>query len=466
MTLQRLSRLQSFIDGCFEFLHEISNLWGNFMNSSALHKSHTTTGSDFPAAQSRSHSRTKTKAIKVMYIISDLSIGGAEMTLFKLLEQTNRKRFDPVVVSLVDQGALRERIEALGIEVHTTRMKPGRPTPAGLWRLIKLIRRIKPELLLGWMYHSCFAAEVANLLSGRRSPVVWSVHYSISSLATEKKLTAAVIRFCGFISKLPAKIVFVSRDGQNQHARLGYLSENSCVIPNGIDVEEFVPSATARSSVRAELGLSSDVFLTGLIGRYHPMKDHANFLKAAALISKTHPATHFLLVGRGVDEENRELCDSIRELNLDGRVHLLGERQDTARLAAALDVFTVSSSYGESCPIVIGEAMACGVPCVVTDVGDAAWIVGETGRVVPSRDAAALASAWKEMIELGADGRQALGLRARARVIEHFPIQAIMAQYEDLYETVLARDVREEFVHVTAPGIGGLAATLEETGAQ
>lgn len=410
-------------------------------------------------------SQTAIKPIKVMYIISDLSIGGAEMTLYKLLAETDRERFEPVVISLIDQGALRARIEALGIAVHSARMKPGWPTPLGLWRLIKLIRNLRPDLILGWMYHSCLAAEVAKVCSGQRIPVIWSVHYSLSSLVTEKRLTVAVIKLCGLLSRLPSKIVFVSEAGQTQHEPLGYRIEKSCVIPNGIDVREFMPSAAARLSVRVELGIPEEAFLIGIIGRYHPMKDHANFLAAAALLSERHPDTHFLLIGRGVDEHNQQLSDSIRLLGLPGRTHLLGERRDTSRLAAALDLFSLSS-YGESCPNVIGEAMACGVPCVVTDVGDTVWIVGETGRVIPPRDPSALALAWEEMIGMNQQDRAALGLLARARVIEHFPIEAVMARYEDLYEAVLASEAREEVVSLTSPRIGALGATFEETGAQ
>lgn len=423
------------------------------------------TQENLPQDQNTFVPRSEPKPVKVMYIISDLSIGGAEMTLYKLLAQTDRRRFSPVVVSLIDQGALRARIEALGIRVYSTSMKAGRPTPTGLWRLVRLIRRIKPDLILGWMYHSCLAAEVAKFFSRRRVPVLWSIHYSVSSLATEKRLTSAVIKLCGVISRLPAQIVFVSRAGQSQHQPLGYQVKNSCVIPNGIDVDEFIPSTHARSSVRSELKLPADVFLIGLIGRYHPMKDHANFLAAAAVVSETHPETHFLLIGRGVDRDNQALCESIRQHGLDNRVHLLGEREDTARLAAALDIFSISS-YVESCPIVIGEAMACGVPCVVTDVGDAAWMVGETGSTVPPRNAGALAGAWNEMVARGSQNRQALGQLARARVIEHFPIQSIMAQYEDLFKTVLASQAREERARMTASAIGGLGPTFEETGAQ
>lgn len=418
---------------------------------------------DFREDQKTFTPSARTNPIAVMYIISDLSIGGAEMMLYKLLAQTDRERFEPVVISLIDQGALRQRIEALGIPVYTVGMKPGRPSPAGLWRLIRLVRRIKPDLILGWMYHSCLAAELAKICSRHRAPVLWSIHYSISSLATEKKLTAAVIRICGVLSRLPAKIIYVSHAAQSQHEPLGYRVENSCVIPNGIDVKEFMPSAQARLSVRRELGIPADALLIGLTGRYHPIKDHITFLRAAALSLKTYPETHFLLVGRDVDQRNQQLCDSIRKLGLANRTHLLGERHDTARLAASLDIFSLSS-WGESCPNVVGEAMACGVPCVVTNVGDSVWMVGETGRIIPTRDAGALAAAWKEVIELGPQKRESLGLLARSRVIENFPVQLIMARYEDLYTTALASKAPEEAALLAGGPIGALA--LEETNAR
>ncbi len=386
--------------------------------------------------------------------------------LYKLLSETDRARFSPVVISLMSRTPLRERIESLGIPVHTAMMRPGWPTPMGLWRLVRLIQRLKPDLITGWMYHSCFAAHLANFFFGSRAPILWSIHYSISSLEREKTLTAATIKACALLSKLPAQIVFVSRKSQSHHGPLGYSLQKSCVIPNGIDETEFVPSIEARRSVRSELGLPGDAFLIGLMGRYHPAKDHGNFLHAAALLSKVHPRTHFLLIGRNVDGENRELCQSIQQLGLASRTHLLGERHDMPRLAAALDVFSLSSGYGESFPNVIGEAMACEVPCVVTDVGDTAWMVGNTGRVVPPRDPRALAEGWQELINLGPERRRALGREARARVVDRFALKAVAGRYMSLYEKVLAGAKPEGFTS-PAPGVlTTLSTTFEETGAQ
>jgi glycosyltransferase involved in cell wall biosynthesis len=376
--------------------------------------------------------------IKILHIINDLSVGGAEMMLYKLLSGINRERFDPAVISLIDRGKLRESIEGLGIPVYTAGMKPGIPTPASILRLIRLTRRLKPDLIQGWMYHSCLAGQLAKTFAARTAPLLWGIHCSDMCATTEKKMTLAMVRICAPLSRRPDRIVFVSQSSRSQHENFGYNIEKSCVLPNGIDTRLFAPSAAARLSVRCELGLPGDAFLIGLVGRYHPMKDHNSFLQAAALLLKDYPQLHFLLIGRGVNSENRILQGAIRELGLPEQIHLLGERSDTPRLGAALDIFTLSSSYGESFPNVIGEAMACAVPCVVTDVGDAAWIIGDTGRVVPRRDPHALAAGWRELIALGEEERQALGRAARLRVMEHFPLESVVAQYEALYEKALA----------------------------
>jgi glycosyltransferase involved in cell wall biosynthesis len=383
------------------------------------------------------------------------------MALYRLLGAMDRREFEPTVVSLIDQGGLRRRIEKLGIEVQTARMKPGRPSLFGLARLISLVNRLQPDLIVGWMHHSCLAAEVATYFTRRRVPTVWSLHYAITPGSPVKKLTAGVMKSCRHLSGRPSALLFVSQAGRRAHERLGYYTANSSVISNGIDVEIFKPSIQARSTVRKELGLQGDTFLIGLIGRYHPMKDHENFLRAAAVTSHKNRDVHFLMLGRGVDYKNGELQALIGQLDLSGRVHLLGECEDTAKVCAALDILSLSS-YDESCPNVIGEAMACGVPCVVTDVGDARQIVGDTGWAVPVRNSEALAAAWTEMLELGSEQRRQLGIAARNRVMEQFTIQQIADQYGRTYRGVIARHQHSQFPVPTGSVITSPTQPLEE----
>lgn len=376
---------------------------------------------------------------KIVYIITDISIGGAQMMLYKLLSRMSRERFTPVVVSLMDRGTLGDRIQTLGIPVYSIGMTSGKPTPASIGRCVRTVRQLQPDLIQGWMYHANLAAQLASVFVSKPLPVLWSIRQSLYSLNYEKAGTAAVIKLCAKIANLPKHIIYNSQTSADHHEKVGYRANKTVVIPNGFDTQMFAPSLAAVSSVRLELGIPINTILIGLIGRYDPMKDHANFLKAAALLLKKYPdiTVQFVLAGLDVDGNNQFLCGLVKELGLLTRIHLLGERQDIPRLTAALDIASCSS-YAEAFPNVIGEAMSCGVPCAVTDVGDAGWIVGNTGRVVPPQNPEALAKAWKKLIDLGTQGREVLGKAARLRVIECFSLDSVVEKYESLYESAIA----------------------------
>jgi glycosyltransferase involved in cell wall biosynthesis len=379
----------------------------------------------------------------VLHIINDLSVGGAEMMLYKFLSGADFSSYSPTVISLGRRSKLDARIEALGVPVYHIGMRPSKlPTRRQLWQLVSAVHRIKPQLIQGWMYHGCLAAELSRAVAARQAPVVWSIHSCNNDLTLEKRLTVTFIRLCRRLSARATKIIYVSEESRRQHEAMGYCARNSRVIPNGFDMTSFAPSTEARASVRAELGVSEDHLLIGLVGRFHPMKDHINFLLAATMLSKEFPASQFLLVGREVDAGNHVLRRHVAAWGLEGRAHLLGERNDIPRLIAASDISSLSSSYGESFPLVVGEAMACGVPCVVTDVGDSAKLVGPTGLVVPPRNPAALAQAWRELIHLGSDGRAQLGQAARERIRENFMLASVIAQYEALFRSVLPQPPR------------------------
>ncbi|MGB7379998.1 MAG: glycosyltransferase [Rivularia sp. (in: cyanobacteria)] len=371
--------------------------------------------------------------MKIVYCTTGLNTGGAEMMLSQLLSRINRKRFSPTVISLLDRGTFGEQIEAEGIPVYTLNMKQGIPTPANIWTLIKIIRQIKPDLIQGWMYHGNIAAQLARLSLLYQVPVLWSIHYSPTLLSLEKRLTALLIKSGAYFSPFSASNIFVSQTSRQKHEKLGYHSKHNCVIPNGFDTSVFAPSSVAIKKIRFELSLPKDSILIGMMGRYHPMKDHRNFLEAAALISQKYDNLYFVLAGTGVDKDNKNLVDLIQDLQLVKKTRLLGERRDIPRLAAAFDIFTLPSAYGEAFPLVVGEAMSCGVPCVVTDVGDSGFIIGETGRVVAPRNPETLTKAWQELLEMEAEDREALGKAARARIQKLFSLDSVVSEYEQLY---------------------------------
>lgn len=374
-------------------------------------------------------------ALKIAHLITGLSTGGAEQMLYKLLSGDDGTGFRPLVVSMTDRGPLGDAIADLGVPVYCLGMRRGVADPAALWKLWRILRRERPHLLQTWLYHADLLGLVAGKLA-RVPHVVWNVRCSDMDFSRYSALTGLTVRAGAWLSHWPDAVVVNSYAGKRLHEDLGYRPRRWEVIPNGFDLEKFQPDPDARTRFRESMGLPGEAFLTGHIARFDPMKDHETFLRAARMLIERRPDARFILVGNGVDRLNRALGDLVTELGLDEGAYLLGERQDVNAIMPALDIVSSSSAFGEGFPNVIGEAMACGVPCVVTDVGDSARLVANTGKVVPPRDPHALAAAWDELFRIGPDERQRLGLAARRRIQAHFSLPAIVGRYQGFYQNI------------------------------
>ena len=377
---------------------------------------------------------------KILFVITGLGTGGAEMMLYKLLTRIDRDQFSPTVASMIPGGVFVERIQKLNIKVFDLGMQPGIPNPSAIPKLIRLINQIQPDLIQGWMYHANLLAQIANRFSNRRVPVFWSIHHSVDSLKAEKFALAATIKLTAWVSPWIEKVVFSAAKGRKQHLALGYSGNNAIAISDNFDISKYKPASNPQFDLRQSLNLPEDTLLIGSVARYHPMKDHANLIDAAALLVKDHPEVHFILVGPDIDNQNPALLEQITKLDLAKQIHLLGERQDIPDLMSKLDIFTTSSAYGESFPNVLGEAMSCQIPCVATDIGDSKAIVADTGIVVPPRDPQALAQAWHELIVVGQDKRRELGIKARNQIETNFNLDgsnSFVKKYESIYHQAL-----------------------------
>jgi len=377
--------------------------------------------------------------VKLTLVIINLATGGAEMMLHKLLQNIDRSRFQPTVISLMGKGEIGPRIEALGIPVHALGMRRSVPNPWVVVQLARLLRRTQPDVVHTWMYHADLLGGLAAWLAGCRR-VVWCLRQSNLSKTVNKRSTLVVVRLCAWLSGwVPRLIVSCSRRARQVHDAVGYVDEKIQVIPNGFDLGRFIPDAAARAHVRAELGLPHDAPLVGVVARYDVQKNHLGFVQAAAQVLAQLPQVHFVLAGKDVDGGNAELQAAIAtHPGLAAHMHLLGRRDDVPQLMAALDVLA-SPSHGEAFPNVLGEAMACGAPCVVTAAGDSAEIVGSTGRVVAVGDMDGLARELVAVLHLPVEERVALGRQARARVQAEYEIGHVTRLYEAVYERVAAQ---------------------------
>ena len=378
--------------------------------------------------------------VRVVHLINGLDTGGAEMMLYKLLRTFDGADIDSTVVSLLPGGDLAAPIAELGVGVHNLNMRRGGADAGAIIRLIRLVRRLDADLVQSWMYHANLLGALARPWLGKR-PLVWNLRQSNLDARSSKRSTRLVARLGAVFSRIaPRRIVCCSERVLEIHRALGYRADIMTMIPNGFELERFRPDPAARSALRAQLGIEDTTPLLGLVARFDPQKDLLTLFLTAARVRARRPDCRLLLCGKDMTADNAQIGSWLNQTGLGDAVHLLGQRRDPERVMAALDVLVSSSAYGEGFPNVIGEAMACGVPCAVTDVGDSGLIVGDTGMTVPPRDPDALAAAILHLLGQGRDGLARRGQAARARIASEYALPRIAERYSALYRSVLREE--------------------------
>ncbi len=351
--------------------------------------------------------------MKIAFLTTSLEYGGAERQLVSLATGLHANQHEVVIIVCYGDGPLANDLRRAGVPIRFLN-KRGRWDQVGfVWRLIRAARAEQPDILHSYL-------GVPNLLTILIKPLfphvkmVWGVRSSHVDLSQYSQLSHFVTRLEVMLSPFADLIIVNSQAGRDYQINKGFAAQKLIVIPNGIDTDQFCPDPAAREQVRAEWGIADQEMLIGLVARLDPMKDHPMFLRAAALLAQERSDVRFVCVGDGPEAYHHELQRLNEELHITERVIWAGARRDMPAVYNALDI-CASSSYGEGFPNVIGEAMACGVPCVATDVGDSAWIIGDTGIVVPPRDPQALADGWHKLLD-----SQVNHEAVRARIVSMF----------------------------------------------
>lgn len=376
--------------------------------------------------------------IPVLHCITGLNVGGAEYMLARFGAKLTQTNYDPRVLSLMAPGPVARDMQAANIAVETLNMHQSRPGPRAVARLRAIMRSSAPRLLHGWMYHGNVAASIGSRLADRQ-PVIWSIHHSIANLASEKLLTRAVIRISAALSRQTSAISYCSRVSADQHEALGFDPAKRRIIPNGVDCDQFRPGAGARQYLCDALRLPRERLLVGNIARAHPMKDHETFVRAIARLRAMGLDAHGVLIGDG--HQNGVVQRVAAELGITPMITVSPARADIDRLMPGLDLFMLSSAWGEAFPLVVAEAMASGVPAIATDVGDCAWLLGDRQMVVEPGNVDGLAKLAASLLCLPQEARRQLGERARRRVVERFSLNAYVDSHLSLYEEVLEQTV-------------------------
>ena len=369
--------------------------------------------------------------MRVFFYLHRLGVGGAERQFVQISADLAARGHEVALVTNVPGGGLENDVDP-GVERLVLHARTGGSRVRRLSRVLEAPRRLaalveerRPDVVYSANYEPN-ALAWRGLVRGR-TPVVWGIRGSDQELPFVGRTAA---RYGRRVAPRVAGAVFNSRAGRDWHLAQGWALAATEVVPNGLDVQRFRPDPGARRSFREELGLPVDAFVIVLVGRLVEVKDHGLFLAAAAELGSALPDARFVCVGGGRPVDLQRVEGLVRESGLGPRVVLAGDRPDVERAFAAADV-AACTSHSEGFPNVLGEAMATGLPCVSTDVGDAAWILGDTGRVARDREPRTVAGHWRELHDLGEDGRRSLGAAARRRVVETFSREACARATED-----------------------------------
>jgi glycosyltransferase involved in cell wall biosynthesis len=387
---------------------------------------------------------------RVCHVITGLETGGAEALLAALVEQLAGRGIPSQVLSLSGSGPVGARLEAAGAEILEFQGS-ALPGPLEMRRLRRVLDATGAEVLQTWLLR---ANVVGGLAAPPRSKVIWGVHMSQARVETHGARTIALQGLERALSRrTPARIVATSHSAHSELVERGYPTDKLELILNGVDTQAFRPDREAGAATRAALGIPPECPVVLHLARYHPMKDHRNLLEAVPAALELAPTARFLLCGDGVDEENAELVALAGPLG--DSVRLLGRRDDVKALLNAADLAVLSSASGEALPVVILEAMACGVPFVATDIADAPTVIANTGGVVPPRDPVALGEAIGGLLAQPSDARERLGAAARDRIVQHYPLSGMTDAYLSLWERAVGRETGASAVASAGPSARG-----------
>jgi glycosyltransferase involved in cell wall biosynthesis len=367
---------------------------------------------------------------RVLHVITGLDVGGAEQMLGRIAGAMAPAN-NITVVSLLPGGYFAGQLRKSGVSVVELAFNRPLQVLSGVFRLARRIRRERPDIVQGWMYHGDLAALMALALSGRRARtlLIWGIRCSNMDLAQYGLGLRLIVKACALLSRLPDVVTANSEAGMAAHQLYGYRPRKAVILDNGIDTDLYRPCPDDRTAVRSELGLDENARVFAMVARTDAMKDHGLFLAAM----RDMPDAQGLLIGAGT-----------QGLRLPGNVRALGRRSDVARLLPACDFIVSSSAFGEGFSNAVAEGMACGLPAIATDVGDARRIIGETGVVVPPRDHAAIVVAMRRLAGESGEQRARRSDDARGRIVGHFSLAAAVEHFTACYRSALSNGAKRE----------------------
>lgn len=378
------------------------------------------------------------KPIKICFLLRSLTYGGAERQLVLLAKGLHERGHHVAVITFYSGGPLEKELREAGVRIRPLYKRGRWDVLVFLIRLTRIMWEERPDILHGYLTgQNLIAVLIKPLFPSIK--IVWGVRSAIRDLGRREWLDSVSFKLTCWLSRFADAIIANSHAGREYHVAMGYPAKKTVVIRNGIDTERYHCDPKARERIRREWGVTEHEELIGVVGRLNPVKDHPTFLNAAALLACKRRTSRFVCIGDGPAEYREELYALAENLGLGERLLWVGNYEDMPAAYNALDI-TVSSSLSEGMPNVISEAMACGVPCVVTNVGDSAWVVGDQGEVVPPKNSVAIVDAIERLL----NRRTYDPTQIRQRIVNQVSLSSLIDNMEQMVFLLLDGSVSKE----------------------
>lgn len=376
--------------------------------------------------------------MKIIHIISGLTQGGAESQLERLILSSNPKKNEHIVITLrTEDTAIKKRLLSNGIVVYELGFN-GLGLIPGFFNLRALLKQLYTidSIIQCWMYIGNFFGLLTAITLKLPHKVVWNIRRT----EIPKGVSGLLSKICGVLSyRYPVPIICCAYSAKESHIKAGYNSENMTVIHNGIDTDLFTSDIKQRNSLRKKFDIKSDELVLGMVGRFAEVKGHIYLLQALKIISLNSPLLFnklkIILIGRNIFSAPT-LSTLLNDENLKKRILVVDETSHVQDYMQGFDIYCMPSE-SEGFPNVVAEAMACSVPAIVTDVGDAAFIVNNSNFVVPPFQPAALAQVIQQTLQLSAIEKETLSKSSRRRICQNFSISLALSKYNDLYQKLI-----------------------------
>ena len=370
--------------------------------------------------------------MKLLFVTTGLNIGGAERALHAIIDNGLGEKYSIKIISLRDSGHFGENFKLDGIDVYCLNLQNPFNLFFGLIKAFNFARKFEPDVIQGWMYHGNIFSLLFGSITRVKPKVYWGIRQTLYDIRKEKVLTQLIIRLGAQLSFLADGIIYNSKKSQNQHESRGFSKKNSIYIPNGFDLTKWKPDAEERKVLRNELEIPDKSFVIGYIGRFHQMKNIELLFEVMKSVLSENPNSIFLIVGKNTDRENLKLKYLYEQLPSQ-QVLSLGVRVDIPAVVQCMDLLCLTSAWGEAFPNVIGEAMASGIPCVATDIGDCALVIGETGWIIPPNNAELLANCINEALTESTSVHNLRSVAAKKIISQNYNITNIVNNYSNVY---------------------------------